>query len=107
VLYLGYHSQNYKPDHIDFTAYESVWHQFLSSPQGCATMLMGSIVAHLIRELINYDDVLYGPLEGIFQDGLCLWDGTSSTAYWDDQLTKNEINLVCGVYNADTGELTI
>jgi hypothetical protein len=50
-----------------------------------------------------YDDVLYGPSEGVFDDGLCLWDGQDSWACWDNKLTDNELDIICGVYRVATG----
>ncbi|KAF8234610.1 hypothetical protein L208DRAFT_1260904 [Tricholoma matsutake] len=41
----------------------------------------------------------------MFEEGLCLWDGNSSSpGYWDDQLTEDEMDIICGVYRVDTGQ---
>ena len=42
----------------------------------------------------------------VLEEGLCLWDGNpASQAYWDDHLTDDEVDLICGVYRVDTGEI--
>jgi hypothetical protein len=66
---------------------------------------MGGIVSRLTREAALYDQVWYGPSDDVLLEGICFWSGASSTpAYWDDRLTEDELNLVCGVYKVDTGK---
>jgi hypothetical protein len=104
---LGYRPQDYKPDRIDYAAYESLRSRFLCSSRGRAAMLAGGIVARLAREVVRYDDVCHGPSDSVFEGGLCLWDGkASSPAYLDDQLSEDEVDLICGVYRVDTGVQT-
>jgi hypothetical protein len=104
---LGYRPQGYKPDHIDYAVYESLRHRFLCSQRGRAAMLAGGIVARLAREDVRYEDVCNGPSDSVFEDGICLWDGEeSSLAYWDDKLSEDEVDLICGVYRVDTGMQT-
>ncbi|KAJ7821427.1 hypothetical protein B0H14DRAFT_2599192 [Mycena olivaceomarginata] len=45
-----------------------------------------------------------GPTDEVTVDGLCMWDGHSEYAYWDDYLTDQEIDLICGVYHISTGQ---
>jgi hypothetical protein len=102
---LGYRPPKYTPDKVDYAAYESIRDQFLTSARGRAAMLMGGIVARLAREVVTYENVSYGPSDDVVGNGLCLWDGhQSSPAYWDDRLTEDEVNVICGVYKVDTGE---
>jgi hypothetical protein len=104
---LGYRPQGYKPDHIDYAAYESLRRRFLCSPRGRAAILAGGIVARLAREDVRYEDVCNGPSDSVFENGICLWNGKeSSLAYWDDQLSEDELDLICGVYRVDTGRQT-
>src|ERR1700722_1053446 len=102
---LGYRPQGYKPDPVDYAAYESLRDQFLSSPRGRAAMLMGGIIARLARGVVPYGRVYDGPSDDVFEEGLCLRNGMQVLAYWDDQLTEDEINLICGVYKVDTGKI--
>ncbi|KAK0478060.1 hypothetical protein EDD18DRAFT_1087068 [Armillaria luteobubalina] len=101
----GYRPKNYKPDHLDFVAYE--WHRnaFLRSPRGRAACLMGGIVGRLARGIVSYEQVYRGPSEDVFEDGVNLQDsGQPSVTLWDDRLTSDELDLVCGVYRIDTGQ---
>ncbi|KAK0207252.1 hypothetical protein IW262DRAFT_1282307, partial [Armillaria fumosa] len=102
----GYRPKNYKPDHLDFVAYE--WHRnaFLRSPRGRAACLMGGIVGRLARGIVPYEEVYRGPSEDVFEDGVNFQDsGQPSVTLWDDRLTSDELDLVCGVYRIDTGML--
>ena len=101
---LGYRLQHYKPDKHDYAAYESHLRRFLSSPRGRAARLAGGIVARLARDVVKDEEVCTGPSDSVFEDGVCLWDGNeSSPAYWDDRLTADELDVICGVYRVDTG----
>jgi hypothetical protein len=66
-------------------------------------MLMGGIVARLAREVVRYEDVYWGPSDKVFETGICLRDEKQSFGYWDDQLTAEEVDLICGIYRVDTG----
>jgi hypothetical protein len=98
---LGYQPKKYTPDLIDYQAYECLHNHFLLSPHGRAAILAGSIVIHLARESVGFERVCTGSSDS----GICFWDGNqSSIAYWDDQLTEDEVDLICGVYRVDTGQ---
>ncbi|KAK0479122.1 hypothetical protein IW261DRAFT_1336724 [Armillaria novae-zelandiae] len=101
----GYRPKNYKPDHLDFVAYE--WHRnaFLRSPRGQAACLMGGIVGRLAHGVVPYEDVYHGPSEDVFEDGVNFQDSEQpSVTLWDDRLTSDELDLVCSVYRIDTGQ---
>jgi hypothetical protein len=101
---LGYRPANYVPDDIDYKAYEFRRNQFIRSPRGRAAATQAGIVGRIIQEVIRVEDVCAGPSDSVFEDGICFWDGKeSSVAYWDDKLTEDEIDLICGVYKVDTG----
>ncbi|KAJ7833894.1 hypothetical protein B0H13DRAFT_1653562, partial [Mycena leptocephala] len=100
---LGYRPQNYIPDAHDYKSYVGIRNQFLLSPRGRAAVLHGGVVGRLARAVVSIDDVLRGPTDDADIDGICLWDGHSQSAYWDDYLTEQEINLICGVYHISTG----
>jgi hypothetical protein len=105
---LGYRPKGYKPDQIDYLAYERRRDRLLSSPRGRAALLMGGIVARLARDLVNFEHVSRGPSEDVFHDGTVVWnEQTPSLGYWDDRLTADEVNMICGVYKVDTGELLL
>jgi hypothetical protein len=103
---LGYRRTGYKPTVVDYGVYGMLRERFLQSPRGRAALFAGGIVGRLAREAV--DDVLasLGPSYEVFSEGVRLWDGTSPTAYWDDALTDQEIDLICGVYEVATGVST-
>ncbi|KAJ7212407.1 hypothetical protein B0H12DRAFT_1033203, partial [Mycena haematopus] len=98
---LGVRPPGYKPTYVDLTAYEARRSEFFRSPRGRAARFAGGIVGRLSR-IIDTDDeyIARGPSDEVFEKGVRLWDGQSQTAYWDDALTPEEIDLICGVYNS-------
>ncbi|KAJ7099600.1 hypothetical protein C8R43DRAFT_907503 [Mycena crocata] len=100
---LGFRPENYKPDHHDYQTYVALRSVFLQSPRGRAALLSGGIIGRLARALVPDEEVLRGPSDDATINGICLWDGHSQQAYWDDTLTEQEIDLICGVYRIYTG----
>jgi hypothetical protein len=101
---LGYRPVGYKFDLMDYQSYVSRRRAFLRSPRGRAALLYGGVVGRIARSEISAEDVVSGPTDDAVLDGIRLWDGHSSFAYWDDCLTSQEIDLICGVYHVATGE---
>ncbi|KAG6839301.1 hypothetical protein C0991_004046 [Blastosporella zonata] len=102
---LGRRPQNYKPDQVDFAAYETLRDQFLRSPRGRLALLAGGLVARLAHDIVPLREVHQGPLDNVYQDGIFI--GKDGTGYYDDVLSAAEINLICGVYRVETGELAV
>ncbi|KAJ6462400.1 hypothetical protein DFH09DRAFT_930757 [Mycena vulgaris] len=100
---LGFRPRNYKPDLIDYHTYISHRRAFLRGPRGRAAILYGGVIGRIARSEASVEDVFRGPSDQVLDQGICLWDGSSSYAYWDDCLTDQEIDLVCGVYHVATG----
>ncbi|KAJ7857376.1 hypothetical protein B0H13DRAFT_1641034 [Mycena leptocephala] len=94
---LGYRPLNYKPDMRDYRSYVAVRSRFLLSARGRAALLYGGIIGRLARSEVSSEEVLRGPSDDVLIDGICLWDGHSTAAYWDDRLTGEEVDLICGV----------
>ncbi|KAJ7437513.1 hypothetical protein FB451DRAFT_1152562 [Mycena latifolia] len=104
---LGFRPKSYRPTPLDFRAYETHRDRFLKSPRGRAALFAGGIVGRLARQIVNPDLASLGPSAEVFQSGVCLWDGASSTAsYWDDSLTEYEVDLICGIYEVGTGRVS-
>ncbi|KAJ7823324.1 hypothetical protein B0H14DRAFT_2370220 [Mycena olivaceomarginata] len=101
---LGFRSQRYAPDAHNYQSYVAIREQFLRSPRGRCAKSYGGIVGRLACTLISDAEVLWGPTDEVTVDGLCMWDGHSEYAYWDDYLTDQEIDLICGVYHISTGK---
>ncbi|KAJ6521961.1 hypothetical protein DFH09DRAFT_938583 [Mycena vulgaris] len=100
---LGFRPPNYKPDLTDYHTYVSLRRKFLHSSRGRAALLCGGIIGRLARSDVSFEDVFRGPSDDAFINGTCLWDGHSTYAYWDDCLTEQEIDLICGIYHVSTG----
>jgi hypothetical protein len=78
--------------------------QFFKLPHSRAALLAGGIVWRLALEAICPGIALMGPSDTVahFGDVLQSPDGPLV----DDSLTEEELNLICGVYDVYTGELT-
>ncbi|KAJ7848209.1 hypothetical protein B0H13DRAFT_1730038 [Mycena leptocephala] len=100
---LGYRRPKYKPTPVDHGVYMMLRNRFLASPRGRTALFVGGIVAHLARLVVDQELASLGPTSEVFRTGIRLWDGQSSAAYWDDALTEQEIDLICGVYEIGTG----
>ncbi|KAJ7120281.1 hypothetical protein C8R44DRAFT_623744 [Mycena epipterygia] len=103
---LGYRRPGYKPTPVDHGVYEMLLRRFLESPRGRAALFAGGIVGRLARLIVDEELASLGPSHEVFAAGVRLWDGQSSTAYWDDALTDEDIDLICGVYEIATGAKT-
>ncbi|KAJ7080260.1 hypothetical protein C8R44DRAFT_653809 [Mycena epipterygia] len=101
---LGYRHVGYKPSLIDHGVYEMLRERFLGSTRGRAALFAGGIVGRLARLIVDEDLACLGPSHEVFMTGIRLWDGQSSEAYWDDELTDQDIDLICGVYEIATDD---
>ncbi|TFK31585.1 hypothetical protein BDQ12DRAFT_618659 [Crucibulum laeve] len=101
---LGYCPEGYTPDHLDYSGYVTHCDHFLRSAAGCAALLVGGIVACLAYKAVGYDLVIAGPSDNVYKTGWCYWDGQRSLqGLWDDMLTEDETDTICGVYRVSTG----
>lgn len=93
----------------DFDAAMLACQSVLKSPQGRAALLRGGIVGRIAKEYLSKDDVLVGPsIEvTVHQVGYIAPSGTNHTRFCDDQLTDNEIGIICGTYSLYTGKFSI
>ncbi|KAJ7788705.1 hypothetical protein B0H14DRAFT_2398127, partial [Mycena olivaceomarginata] len=106
---LGFRRKGYKPTLLDYKINQGLCIQFFQSPRDRAALFAGGIIGRLAREGIanmNEDLACMGPTSEAVFTGVCLWDGNSAEAYWDDMLTESEIDLICGVYEIATGART-
>jgi len=72
------------------------------SAHGRAALMTGGLIAHLARDVVSYEDVYYGSSD---PNGICLTDEKHpGFGLWDDCLTEDEQNLICGIYRVDTGK---
>ncbi|KAJ7468824.1 hypothetical protein B0H11DRAFT_1920835 [Mycena galericulata] len=103
---LGFRPAGYHPTSLDYRIYCRQRDNFLASPRGRAARFAGGIIGRLARDVVFDDRACLGPTDGAYETGVRLWDGESSTAYWDDALTPQEIDLICGAYILPTGQST-
>ncbi|KAL0572756.1 hypothetical protein V5O48_009205 [Marasmius crinis-equi] len=104
---LGFRSHNHKFTLADFQAYVEMRDNFLSTPRGRAAILAGGLLARLAKNAVHEQDVYNGTITGFVEswsNGAGLLDPhDKKMAFWDDRLTEEEVNLVCGVYEVATG----
>ena len=101
ILYLGHWPAGYTFTSIDFVAYEQLHNEYLCSSRGCIALLAGRLVGHLVREVVSFDEVFQGCLENVYKSGIFISPG--ETGYYDDVLSEQEINLICGVHHVGRG----
>lgn len=102
---LGERREGYAPGAADYEAYESARDAFLRSPRARAALLKGGIVWRLAMEFIEPGLVLAGPSDDALARGQSLRPTAGGPEYFDDELTSNELDLICGVYQVRTGIL--
>ena len=84
---------------LDYQAYEVERNQFLISAHGRAALMTGGLIA---RDVVSYEDIYHGSSD---PNGVCLTDGKHPDfRLWDECLTEDEQDLICGVYRVDTGK---
>ena len=65
-------------------------------------MLKGGIVWHLSWDAVRIEEALGGPSPEVFQTGN--WFLSDRAYLWDDELSEDELNLICGVYKVFTSK---
>ena len=78
----------------------------LASPWGWTALLRGGIVGCIANKYLSKDGVLDGPSLKVTaqQVGYIAPSSNDNTRFCDDQLTDNEITIICGTYSLYTGE---
>ncbi|KAJ7916744.1 hypothetical protein B0H13DRAFT_1609050, partial [Mycena leptocephala] len=73
--------------------------------RGRRALMMGGVIARLAAGLVSPQTVCSGPTTNVHVDGQCIWDGRpTSPAYWDDFFTKQELDIICGMYERHDGK---
>ncbi|KAJ7237283.1 hypothetical protein B0H12DRAFT_1026422, partial [Mycena haematopus] len=101
---LGYRSRDYQPDVWDYRSYLERRTQLLRSPRGLVALRSGGIIARIAREVVSLEDGLIGPSDYPPDHGICFWDGKSADTLRGEQLTNDEVDVICGVYHVATGQ---
>ncbi|TDL14815.1 hypothetical protein BD410DRAFT_693857, partial [Rickenella mellea] len=99
---LGWRNQGWKAQQEDYKSYAVLRDEFLRKPRGRAALLKGGIVWRLAIETLGSTAALSGPSQEVFTCGhqIILANGD---AWWDDDLTSEELDLICGKYRISTG----
>lgn len=89
---------------IDYMAYVQQRANILATPRGRTALLHGGIVARLAREHIDNDVGALGPSTAVTTHNVGFVLTTmDNNVYMDDILTKDEINIICGLHRCRTG----
>lgn len=94
-------------DHHDYTEYEQRVSTFLRLPHGRAALRRGGLVWRLAKEVLGRtgnDSALAGPSPQVCQFGRSVTFDASRETVWDDALSIDEFDLICGVYLVYSGK---
>jgi hypothetical protein len=102
---LGWRPPSHRPTTYEYNYYESICTAFFRHPHSrTAACKKGGIVWCLSLEsassLID-KIVLDGPSEEVLSHGTY---SRSDGTLWDDEVSENKMDLICGVYKVFTGE---
>ncbi|KAJ8694754.1 hypothetical protein PTI98_007404 [Pleurotus ostreatus] len=91
---LGYRPANYIPNKWDYCAYVTRRDALLKSPRGCSALMTGGLVGRMARALIPPD----------FFSALLSSEDIDPALF--SPLTSAELDLICGVYCQETGQVS-
>jgi hypothetical protein len=96
----------YEDGLLDYFAYEERLTVFLQMPHARAALLQGGIVWRLAKLVLDErrdSDALRGPSSDVDIYGKALSLNPSGARFWDDVLSTEELDLICGVHQIYTG----
>lgn len=99
----GYRKSTWKPTLIDFRQYETDREAFLLTPRARAAVTAGGILWRLSVQSIDLEYVMAGPSEEVCATTSSMKIKGLNGQYFDDELTSDEVDIVCGVYKIYTG----
>jgi hypothetical protein len=98
---------NYQFTTHDYAVYLRDRESLLLQPKGRAALLQGGIVWRLALETVGMEAALEGPSSDVTNCRLRIsfssGDPESGVQYWDDELTNDELIMLCGGYKFYTG----
>ena len=86
----------------DYDAYVRERSQLLNSSRGRAALLRGGIVWRLAMETMSIDYALQGPSISASVEGCGLFVAAGDKTLCDDELSQDELDILCGVYYCET-----
>jgi hypothetical protein len=99
---LGWRRMGYRGDSHDYAGYENRRTAFLAQPHGRAAALKGGIVWRLTINSIELNHACIGPSDDVFEYGDVITSDLNGEELWDDALSEDELDLICGVYKVQT-----
>jgi len=94
----------------DYAIHEIHRTRILSQPHGLSALKYGGIVWRLSKGFLGIEEVLLGPSDTSKEYGFGLLDNDPSSPgnkLCDDMLSKNELDLICGLHSSATGKRAI
>ncbi|KAG1748819.1 hypothetical protein EDD22DRAFT_850990 [Suillus occidentalis] len=95
----------FRPVYADYIMYEQHRHEFMNQPRARAALLHGGLIWRLALHSLGFD-VLPSVLDGISPEavpfGLML--SINDQTYFDDELSEEEIDFMCGTYYVQTND---
>jgi hypothetical protein len=99
---LGWRQKGYAGDTADYAAYEALCTEFLRQPRARSACLKGGIVWRLAKHSVELGVTSTGPSDDVFDYGSCIVSDSGGLDLWDNDLSEDELNLICGVYRVKT-----
>lgn len=105
---LGHRQSPFRAIYADYVVYEQLRHEFMNRPRARAAFLHGGLIWRLALHSLGFD-YLPSVLDGISPEAvpfgllLCSNDQT----YYDDELSEEEIDFMCGTYYMHQGKLSL
>ncbi|KAJ7740778.1 hypothetical protein B0H14DRAFT_2989860 [Mycena olivaceomarginata] len=72
--------------------------------RGHAALRYGGVVGRIAQAVLLSEDALLGPSGDVTEHGICFQNRRSNELYWDDELSAEELDLICGIYHVATGQ---
>ncbi|KZP12190.1 hypothetical protein FIBSPDRAFT_799195 [Athelia psychrophila] len=94
-------AEGYSVTSADYVKYRRELQDWLKKCRARAALLKGGIVWKLCIEFLDTELALLGP-QDIDTGCYTQFDG-ESTGSWDETLTEDDLDLICGVYKVSTG----
>ena len=103
-LSLGWCSKNHRLTTADYAEYEEMLDPLLHRPYGRAALLQGGIIWCLALLCLGWSeiDVTQGPSINASLLGK-VWTLGNGSKLYDDYLSEDEMDVICGVYKIVTG----
>jgi len=90
---------------VDYLDYVERRRQILISCRGRAALLAGGLLWRLALEHLGEESASFGPSSAVLEHGLGFVCTMQNQVFGDDELTHDEIAVICGLYYQCTGML--